>query len=150
MLNKDVSSYLQDRNVYYTEISIKSIVSSSALEDHAFKSILLRSTTGYALSYALAVIPIKNKVDLTKCKRILNVSHISLASRNDLRNIMKCEPGSCYPFGRLRDIDIILDMGDLLIDDTMYFGSGTQNIIVSMLVCEYLRCETPIIANIKL
>lgn len=149
MLNKDVSSYLQDRNVYYTEISIKSIVSSSALEDHAFKSILLRFMTGYVPNYALAVIPINNKVDLTRCKHILNVSRISLASRNDLRNIMKCEPGSCYPFGRLRGIDIILDMGDLLIDDTMYFGSGTQNIIVSMPVCEYLRCETPIIANIR-
>ena len=56
-------------------------------------------------SYYLIMLEAHKRADLKKITRLVNKKHLSFASVNDLKDILKLDPGSVTPLGIINDID---------------------------------------------
>lgn len=56
-------------------------------------------------SYYLIMLEAHKRADLKKITRLVNKKHLSFASVNDLKDILKLDPGSVTPLGIINDRD---------------------------------------------
>ncbi len=56
-------------------------------------------------SYYLVMLEARKRADLKKITRLVNKKHLSFASVNDLKDILKLDPGSVTPLGIINDRD---------------------------------------------
>lgn len=56
-------------------------------------------------SYYLVMLEAHKRADLKKITRLVNKKHLSFASVNDLKDILKLDPGSVTPLGIINDRD---------------------------------------------
>ncbi len=72
------------------------------IEGTGCKNLFLTDKKG---KYVLVILEEKKKANMKKIARIINTSHLSLAEKSELTNILNLEQGSVTPFGILNDID---------------------------------------------
>lgn len=98
---------LQKLNISYKEVEHKSVYTSAEAEfikeliaGIGVKNLFLKSSKK---EYYLVLTPDDKKVDLKALSKLIN-SHLSFASAEELKNILKLESGSVTPLGLINDI----------------------------------------------
>lgn len=114
--------------------------------ERAMKSLLYESVNGYAL----AVIPLAARISSGRLKRALGARDAKLASPDEVRRIMSCNPGECHAIGHLAGVRTIADMGLALAPQELIgMGGGDPEHTIAMRYAEYLRLATPEVASIQ-
>lgn len=98
---------LQKLNISYKEVEHIPVYTSAEAEfikeliaGIGVKNLFLKSSKK---EYYLVLTPDDKKVDLKALSKLIN-SHLSFASAEELKNILKLEPGSVTPLGLINDI----------------------------------------------
>ena len=85
------------------------------------KALLLKCESGFVL----ALLPGDRKLDSRKLKNLLNVKGLRFAIPEEVKDIMGCEIGACYPFGNLINLPTYAD-NYLSTNDTVSFNPGVH------------------------
>ena len=111
--------------------------------ERAAKALLFQA----AGQFALAVLPANARVHSGKLRRALSVKRLQMATPDQLREIMNCEPGTCHPIGRVAGVQTIVDptLGN---NETFSFSTGDPTHTITMPYAEYVRVAEPTIADI--
>ena len=113
----DILEILDKLNIKYKKIEHKAVISVDdsdkikyTIEGIICKTLFITDKKGNYYLYLLEGIKRANLKELSK---ILNTTHLSFASEEDLKNILKLERGNVTPFGIINNpnnnIKIILD-----------------------------------------
>ncbi len=97
----------------------------------------------------MVVLPASDMVDFKLLKKALGVTHVSLATEAEFRDMFPgCEPGAMPPFGNLYNMDV-LAADDLAEDQEIAFNAGTHRELVKMAYSEFERLVRPTVARIS-
>jgi len=91
------------------------------------KALLLKCESGFIL----ALLPGDRKLDSRKLKDLLNVKGLRFAFPKEVKDIMGCEIGACYPFGNLINLPTYAD-NYLSTNDTVSFNPGVHTRSIEM------------------
>ena len=91
------------------------------------KALLLKCESGFIL----ALLPGDRKLDSRKLKNLLNVKGLRFAFPEEVKDIMGCEIGACYPFGNLINLPTYAD-NHLSTNDTVSFNPGVHTRSIEM------------------
>lgn len=110
--------------VYTSEQAAKA--RGESLGDGA-KSLLLKAGD----SFLLAVLPGDKRLDNKKLKKILGVKNIRFATSEEVKEIMGCEIGACYPIGDIAGVRTIVDNA-FLHNINICFNPGVHDKTIKM------------------
>ena len=109
-------------------------------EEQGAKALILRSKG----SFILCVLPGNEKIDLKKLRLILNQKSLSLASREEVKEVSNCVPGEVPPFGNIFNIKTYVDKS-LLKNEEIAFNAGMVTRSIVMKTEDYLKIVNPVI-----
>lgn len=103
---------LKDNNIDYQEIEHEPVYTSEQAEKvtgisekEGAKSLLIKADS----DFILAVLPGSKRLDAKKLKKLLGVKSTRFANPEEVKEIMGCEIGACYPFGNIINLKTIFD-----------------------------------------
>ncbi|MDO8557301.1 MAG: YbaK/EbsC family protein [Candidatus Jorgensenbacteria bacterium] len=126
--------------VYTSEEAAK--VRNSPLSQGA-KSLLLKTEN----SFVLAIIPGDKKLDSKKLRKAVGVKSIRFATPEEVKEIMGCEIGACYPFGNIIGVKTIVDE-NLMNVDNIFFNPGVHDKTIKLDRECYQSIVNPEIADV--
>jgi len=91
------------------------------------KSLLIKTNNGFVV----AVLPGDKRLDAKKLKQELNAKDMRFARPEEVKEVMGCEIGACYPFGNLIDKKIIVDPA-LAENETVVTNPGVHDKTIKM------------------
>ena len=94
------------------------------------KAMVLKTLEG---KYILIDVAADRKIDFGKLeKTVLKTKHLRFATREEVINVTRCEPGSVHPFGRLFGLETLLDKS-VLENERVNFNIGlvTKSVQIS-------------------
>ena len=93
------------------------------------KAMLLKTSEG---KYVLADIAADRKIDFAKMEKLLSTKHVRFATRDEVIEVTRCEPGSVHPIGRLFGVETLLDRS-VLENERVNFNIGmlTKSVQIS-------------------
>lgn len=104
----NVQNFLKEHNIEFTLHEHPAVYTCEEAEKHcgnipgiACKNLVLQDKKG--LRYFLLVLPAKKQTDLKKFAGFVNVSKVTFASGEMLKEKLGLDPGSVSPFGLLND-----------------------------------------------
>jgi Ala-tRNA(Pro) deacylase len=104
------------------------------------KSMMLKTVEG---KYLLVDIAADRKIDFAKLeKTILKTKHLRFATREEVINVTRCEPGSVHPFGRLFGLETFLDKS-VLENNRVNFNIGMLTKSVQISTDDLVRVLRP-------
>ncbi len=144
--------YLRSRRVWFEQL-LHSPASSSTKRAHSVhvpgrcvaKTVLVKAGD----RFVLAVLPSTRRVELDRLSGLLGlaVTDVRLATGDELVDIFKdCEPGVVPPFGRLYELDTILDTSLTEVAE-LIFGGNTRHEGLRMRSDDYVAIEEPVIGG---
>jgi Ala-tRNA(Pro) deacylase len=99
-------------------------------------------------SHHILVVPATKLVDLHEVRIALGLSHVRLATEEELATLFPdCELGAMPPLGPLYGIPVYLD-GALAGQETMAFNAGTHRDVIHMRTAEFRRIALPQIVSL--
>ncbi len=98
-------------------------------------------------NFILAVLPGDRKIDSKKLKHILGVNKLRFATPEEVKETMDCDIGSCYPFGNLAGVKMIVDT-HLADNESISFNAGLHTKSVLISYRDYEKAVKPEIADI--
>jgi Ala-tRNA(Pro) deacylase len=102
------------------------------------KAMVLKTREG---KYLLVDIAADRKIDFAKLEKIV-LKHLRFATRDEVTNVTRCEPGSVHPFGRLFGLETILDKS-VLENDRVNFNIGLLTKSVQIPCSDLVRVLRP-------
>ena len=97
--------------------------------------------------YLLVDLAADRKIDFAKLEKIVPESkHLRFATRDEVINATRCEPGSVHPFGRLFGLDTLLD-NSVLENDRVNFNIGMLTKSVQISTRDLVRVLRPDITS---
>lgn len=107
-----IISLLKTNDISYEEIEHKPVSTSEeaaavrglSMKEGA-KSLLIKAGS----TFYLLIIPGDRRLDSKKVKKLLSVKSFRFATPEEVVSVMKCEIGSCYPFGEIIHIEHYVD-----------------------------------------
>ena len=98
-------------------------------------------------SFVLAVVPADRKLDSKKARTALGSRSIRFASREEVEQITRLQPGSIPPFGSLSGLPTWCDpaLGE---SASINFNAGDHSISVQMSYADYVAIEQPTLAGL--
>ncbi len=126
---------LEHEPVFTSEQAAK--VRGLSLESGA-KSLLLKAD----YSFYLVVLPGSKKIDSRKFKDVFGIKKFRFATPEEVKNIMHCEIGACYPLGSIANLDTYLD-NSLVIQTNVSFNPGRHDRSIRMRIEDYMMLENP-------
>lgn len=106
--------------------------------DVGAKSLLLKAND----YFVLIVLPGSKKIDSKKLKSALGIKKLRFATPQEVKDIMACEIGSCYPFGSIVGLNTYLDYS-LLKQHLISFNPGVHDKSIQIKLSDYLILEHP-------
>ena len=101
--------------------------------DSGAKSLLLKADN----DFVLAVLPGGKKLSSKKLKDFLGLKKSRFATPQEVKEIMGCETGACYPLGRIVGIKTIVDNA-LLENGEISFNPGLHDKTIRLKSRDYL------------
>lgn len=102
------------------------------------KSLLLKTSEGFLLS----VLPGDRKLDSKKVKALVPGKSFRFATPDEVRDVMGCAVGACYPFGNLIGVRMVVDP-ILLSQEEISFNPGVHDRTITMKSADYRRLASP-------
>ena len=97
------------------------------------KSLLLRINK----KFVLAVLPGGRRLSSKKIKDTFQVKELRFATPQEVRDIMGCEIGACYPFGKIFGVETIVDES-LSKNKIISFNPGVHDKTIKLSPKDYL------------
>jgi Ala-tRNA(Pro) deacylase len=150
MLQK-LLAFLDENKVGYTHHShptaytAREVASAEHISAHKVaKTVVFLSENGYET----AVLPGDSMVDLQGLRTLLGVSHLRLATENELSELFPgCELGAMPPFGNFFNLPVFVD-GSLTSEETIAFNAGTHRDVVHMRFKDFERLVKPTVVTL--
>lgn len=144
--------FLRSRRVWFEELLVQP-ASSSTKRAHNMhvpgrmvaKTVLIRAGD----RFVLAVLPSTRRVDQGALARLLGrpATEVRLATPDELLAIFTdCEPGVVPPFGKLYDLETVLDVSLLDVAD-LAFGGNLRHEGLRMRASDYVAIEQPLLGS---
>lgn len=131
---------LEHEPVYTSEQAAK--VRGLSLREGA-KSLLLKAGN----KFILVVLPGDKKLDSKKLKQRLSTKNLRFASPEEVKEIMGCEIGACYPIGTIIGIKPLVETS-LSQNEIISFNPGVHNKSIKIQWDDYQRLANPELADI--
>ena len=144
--------FLRSRRVWFEEV-LHQPASSSTKRAHNMhvpgrrvaKTVLVKAGD----RFMLAVLPCTSRIDLNRLAAVLDCSgsEVRLATTDEVMGIFTdCEPGVVPPFGKLYDLDTILDVSLLEVDE-LVFNGNMRHEGLRMRTRDYVAIEDPLVGS---
>lgn len=109
---EEIINFLDKNNIAYEVIEHEPVFTSEqaaqvrglSLKQGA-KSLLLKADK----DFILVILPGDKKLDSKKLKNLLGIKNLRFATSEEVKEIMGCEIGACYPFGNLINVKMFVD-----------------------------------------
>lgn len=108
------------------------------------KSLLLKADN----NFVLVVLPGGKRLSSKKLKDFLGLKNLRFATPEEVKEIMGCEIGACYPLGEIIGIKTIVDNA-LLGNDEISFNPGLHNKTIKINSRDFLSVIAVKIADIS-
>jgi Ala-tRNA(Pro) deacylase len=109
------------------------------------KSLLLKTEN----DFILVILPGDKKLHSKKLKKALQTKYLRFATPEEVKMVMGCEIGACYPFGNLLGIRMLAD--DALSDnDHISFSPGVHDKSVRVRWADYVQISQPELVSISI
>ena len=92
--------------------------------------------------FVMYVLPADRKLASRLARRHTGARRLRFASKNEVLELTRLEPGSIPPFGRLFDLPTLCDSA-LADEETINFNAGDHGISIRITFAEYARVEQP-------
>jgi len=92
--------------------------------------------------FVLAVLPGDKRVDFKKVSQYLGAKKVGLATEEEVKGVMHCDLGACYPFGSFIGIRTIADPL-LKEEEIIAFNPGVNDQTIIMGSGEYFKIAVP-------
>lgn len=132
---------LEHEPVYTSEQAAKVRGVSSSM---GAKSLLLKANG----KFFLAVLPGNLKLDVKKLEEFFAVKEARFAKPDEVKAVMGCEVGACYPFGNLIGVPMLVD-NELAKNKEISFNPGVHNKSLVMKWEDYKEAVKPIMTDIS-
>lgn len=145
-----IIQFLREKGIEYEEFEHEPVYTSeqaakvrgiSARE--GAKSLLLKVAGGFVL----IILPGDMRMDSKKLKNLLGAKEVRFALPEEVKQVMSCAIGACYPFGNLIGIRTIADK-TLLENENISFNPGVHNKTIKMKSNDYLSNVNPEMADV--
>ncbi len=150
-MDKIILHYLNSNDIFYQVVEHDPIFTMEESKTIAgfslkqgLKSLLLKADKN---DFILLVLPGHKKLDSKKAKQILHAKDLRFATPEEVKKIMHCEIGSCFPFGNLIPIQMIVDES-LLKNKFVTFTPGVHHKTIKMHWKDYYKIIQPSMKNI--
>lgn len=107
------------------------------------KSLLLKAGD----KFILVVLPGDKKLDSKKLKQKLGIKNLRFATPGEVKEIMGCEIGACYPIGTIIGIKPLVDTL-LTKNEVISFNPGVHDKSIKIQWSDYQRLTTPELIDI--
>jgi Ala-tRNA(Pro) deacylase len=97
--------------------------------------------------FQLAVMSACKQINSNPLKKAIKTKNLRFATVEEVWELTKCLPGAVPPFGSLLSLPTILDQSLIDQGETINFNVGLRTHSLSMSVADYVRFESPQIAN---
>lgn len=148
---KEIIKLLDANHVEYNIIDHEPVYTSEQAAkirglsiDEGAKSLLLKSEK----CFSLAVLSGSKKLDSKEYKLHIKAKDLRFATPDEVKTVMKCEIGACYPFGNLIGLETIVDAG-LLENEFISFNPGQHDKSIRVKSSDYSRIVNPSISHIS-
>ena len=81
--------------------------------------------------FFLAVVPGGEKVSFKKLKKVLGRKNIRMAYPEEVKEVMGCKIGACYPLGSVAELETVIDES-LLDNNEVSFNPGVHHKTIKM------------------
>jgi Ala-tRNA(Pro) deacylase len=140
-----VTQFLADQHVAYEEMLHAPAFNSQKLAKslhisgrQVVKSVLLKGPKGFFL----AVLPAASRIDFARLAKAMNGA-VRLATEAELIDqFLDCEWGAVMPFGRLYELQTVLD-ATIALDATIVFQAQRHMVAIKMLCRDFVKLERP-------
>jgi Ala-tRNA(Pro) deacylase len=147
---EQITKFLKSNLVPFEELNHEAVYTSEEAarvrgleQSSGAKSLLLKADQ----DFVLAVLPGDQKLDTKKFKNILGIKNLRFATPDEVKEIMHCEIGACYPFGNLIDIKMVVDK-TLENSEFIAFNPGLHNKSIKLRWKDYQEAVNPEIVQI--
>lgn len=147
-----IKKYLDSKGVNYEELTHKTVYTAydvaqtlkKKLKEIA-KTILIEADK----THALIILPADKKIDMEKLKKALGAKKISIPDEKMMVKILKIKPGTLSSFGRLHDLEVVVDKAMLGVKKAVVStGSFTDSVFIK--VKDFIQSEEARLANIAI
>lgn len=146
----DITSFLDKNNCVYDVIEHEAVYTSEQAArvsgQHlgaGAKSLVLKADK----YFILVILPGNKKLDSKKLKKLLLCKNLRFATGDEVKQVMGCEIGACYPFGNLINIKMFVDTS-LANNTIIFYNPGIHTKTIKMLWTEYQRITKPVLCDI--
>ena len=108
------------------------------------KSLLLKVDN----KFVLTVLPGGKRLSSKKVKDFLKLKSLRFATPQEVKEIMGCDIGACYPLGEIIGIETIVD-DTLLKNDEISFNPGLHNKTIKLKAKDYLSISGANVTDIS-
>jgi len=112
--------------------------------DTGAKSLLLKADN----DFVLIVLPGGKRLSSKKTKDILGSKNLRFATPQEVKEIMSCEIGACYPLGKIIGIKTIVDNA-LLENNEISFNPGLHDRTIKLKSKDYLLVAAAELADVS-
>lgn len=145
-----IIQFLKSNLVPYQELNHAAIYTSEEAarvrgidQSSGAKSLLLKADD----KFVLAVLPGSERLDSKKLRQVLTTKQLRFATPDEVKEIMGCEIGACYPFGNLINTQMVIDK-KLAANETIAFNPGLHNKTIKLKWPDYNRIVKPKLVDI--
>jgi Ala-tRNA(Pro) deacylase len=148
---QEIVKLLKTCNIFYEDTEHEPVYTSAQAAQirgisasQGAKALLLKSGNGFIL----ALLQGDHRLDSRKLKSLLKIKNLRFASPEEVKDIMGCEIGACYPFGNLIGLPTYAD-NYLSANDTISFNPGVHTHSIEMKWQDFYSLVKPIMVDIS-
>ena len=148
---QEIVTLLKTNNISYSDTEHEPVYTSAQAAkirgisaSQGAKALLLKGENGFIL----ALLPGDHKLDSKKLKKLLGIKELRFAFPEEVKNIMGCEIGACYPFGTIIRLPTYAD-NLLSANDTISFNPGIHTHSIEMRWQDFYSLVKPKMVDIS-
>lgn len=149
---KAITKLLQSYSIDYEELEHEPVFTSEQAAkirglklSQGAKALLLCADGQFFL---LAIVPGNRKLDTKALKKILGIKDLRFATPKEVKEVMGCEIGACYPLGVIANLKTYVD-NHLAQEEIISFNAGLHTKSIKMKCKDYLKLAQPEIVDIS-
>lgn len=145
-----IVSLLKTHNIAYQEIDHEPVYTS--VEAAAIRGLSMKEGAKSLLvkvdnSFYLFIIPGDKRLDGKKVKMLLSAKKLRFATAEEVKSLMFCEVGSCYPFGNIIGIEQYVDPS-FSENEYISFNPGIHTKSIRITWNDYQRLLSPTLEDL--
>ncbi len=147
-----IKSVLDENKISYEVMRHEPVFTSeqaAKARGHDLNSGLKRGAKAMILKaddkFIQCIVPACLRVDMKKVRAVINAKKLRLASAEEVKEVIDCEPGSVPPFGSLFGLASYADPN---LNDEIDFNAGLHGVSIFMKRSDWEKIVKPVVVSI--